>query len=149
MRRSKRTEKKKPLKIVLDTNVLISGTLTPFNPPGQILLALAKPNFLKLLISKDIFNEYQNVLNRKKFNLNKTKINELLKHLKRISMIIAPKIKLHILEDIEDNKFLECAQEGEADYIITDDIKHFKSLKKYKTAKIIIPADFLNIIEVK
>lgn len=150
MRRSAKvgkTRKKPPVKIVLDTNVFISGFLSPQNPPGRIILYLTEPGLLKLIISDEIFDEYKNVMKRKKFNMERAKINYALRLIQEIAITVNPKKKLTIVQDVADNKFFECALEGKAEYIITGDIKHIQKLKEYKNIKIVSPSGFLTILE--
>lgn len=147
MPKYKITEKNKPIKIVLDTNILISGFLNPHNPPGRILFHLTEPGLLKLLISDEILAKYEGVLKRKKFNLDKSKIIYALTLIENISIKTTPKEKLNITDDKDDNKFFECAIEGNADFLISGDIKHVQKIKKYKGIKVISPAEFINILK--
>jgi predicted nucleic acid-binding protein len=65
------------------------------------------------------------------------------------STIIKPKTRLSIVkEDHDDNKIIECAVTGKADYIITKD-KHLLKIKNYKGIKIITPREFLRIMALK
>jgi len=143
MLKSARAGKNQLIKIVLDTNVLISGFLNPHNPPGQIFLHLTEPGFLKLVISDEIFEEYINVLRRKKFSLDKGKIDYALKLIQETAITVTTQQKLNITQDEADNKFFECALEGRAKYIITGDVKHIQKVKVYKGIKIVSPAEFL------
>jgi len=63
-----------------------------------------------------------------------------------ISTIVEPLAKIEIIkEDIEDNIILECAKEGNADYIISQD-KHLLKLRQFENIKIITPEEFLRLI---
>ena len=62
------------------------------------------------------------------------------------SIIVKPTEKLNIVkDDPDDNKIIECAVEGSADYIISQD-NHLLNLKEYKGIKIIKPEEFLSLI---
>ena len=63
------------------------------------------------------------------------------------SEIIEPKEKVNIImEDPDDNRVLECAKEGNVDYIVTND-RHLLKLKEFEGIKIITPAELLRLIK--
>jgi uncharacterized protein len=140
------------IKVVLDTNVLISGILTPKGKSAHILKLVAEEKII-LFISKSIINEIRRVLNypklikyTKKNNLNFKEINEHLEALKQIATQTPDKIKIDVIkDDPSDNIILTCALEGKVDYIISGD-SHLKDLVIFKDIKIISPADFLDLI---
>ncbi|MBC2715679.1 MAG: putative toxin-antitoxin system toxin component, PIN family [Desulfobacteraceae bacterium] len=135
------------LKIVLDTNVLVSALLKPGSTPELILLLILNHR-VDLYLSKDIFKEYQEVLNREKFKkyLNQKKIQKFLKKIKNNASMAVPKESVEVIkEDPSDNKFLECALECKANFLITGNIKHFPS-KKFRETRIVTPADFVRIV---
>ncbi len=142
MPRSSATARKNAPKIVLDTNVLVSGVLTPDGPPGKILLLLTRPDAVRLLVSPEILTEYLEVLTREKFGLQDETIAFLLHNLTGLAENVIPKQKLELLPDPDDSKFLECAVEGKASFLITGNIKHFPSTV-YKQVRIITPAAFI------
>ena len=142
MPRSSATARKNVPKIVLDTNVLVSGVLTPEGPPGKILLLLTRPGAVRLLVSSEILTEYLKVLTREKFGLQDETVAILLHNLDGLAKTIIPKQKLDLLPDPDDNKFLECAVEGKASYLVTGNIKHFP-FSVYKQVRIITPATFI------
>ena len=65
------------MELVLDTNVLISGLLNPQGTPGTILFQLKQSDW-KVLWDERIFSEYQEVLDRSKFNFTPSRIHDLL-----------------------------------------------------------------------
>ena len=142
MPKSSATAKKNTPKIVLDTNVLVSGVLTPDGSPGKILLLLTKPDAVRLLVSPEILTEYLEVLTREKFGLQFETVAFLLHNLAGLAENVIPKQKLDLLPDPDDNKFLECAVEGKTSYLITGNIKHFP-FTIYKQVRIITPATFI------
>jgi putative PIN family toxin of toxin-antitoxin system len=126
------------MKVVLDTNVLISGLINPIGPPAQILNLMLNKKLL-LLYDNRILKEYIEVLNRKKFNFKKEWINPIIDFIKmECELVPSEPIKIDF-KDIDDQKFYETALSGNADYLITGNTKHFPVHKI-----VITPADFLN-----
>lgn len=132
------------LKVVLDTNVLVSAILKPGSLP-ELVLSLVLSGKIVLCLSEPIAAEYEEVLKRPKFRkLDRRKVNELLSRIRAEARWVAPRIPLHVsLTDPEDNKFLECAVEAEADLLVTGNIKHFPS-GKFRGTAIVNPARFLS-----
>ena len=120
------------LKLVVDTNIVVSALLKPDSLPDLIINMILNKSFI-LCLSEDIFNEYQEVLSRGKFkSLNQAKTRRLLLKIKRDAKLVKPSVSVDIVKrDPEDNKFLECALEAQADYFITGNIKHF-SFRKFR-----------------
>jgi len=134
------------LKIVVDTNIIVSALLKPDSLPDLIINMILNKNF-NLCLSEDIFDEYQQVLGRGKFKgLDQVKTRRLLLKIKKDAKFVNPSVSVDVIKrDPEDNKFLECALEAKADYLITGNIKHF-SFKKFRSTFIVTPRDFLDII---
>jgi uncharacterized protein len=133
-------------RVVLDTNVLVSALLKPDSIP-ELILSLILEGEMFLCLSDPIATEYEEVLQREKFNkLNHKKVKALLTRLKSKAHWVEPKIRLDITKaDPEDNKFLECAEEAGADFLITGNIKHFPP-GKFKGTIILNPAGFLSVM---
>ncbi|MGA2733066.1 MAG: putative toxin-antitoxin system toxin component, PIN family [Syntrophobacteraceae bacterium] len=134
------------LKVVIDTNVLVSALLKPDSVP-ELILSLILEGEMVLCLSEPIATEYEEVLAREKFKkLDRQKVKALLSRFKSQAQMVTPKIHLQVaLADPEDNKFLECAEEAEADFFITGNIKHFPP-GKFKGTIILRPAEFLFVI---
>lgn len=145
MQKFKSIEEKNVLRAVLDTNIIISGILNPKGPSGKILFFLAEQESFDLLISREIFLEYFEVLHRKKFGLSKTKIDYTLKLISEQALIISPKQKLEAALDSDDNKFLECALEGKASFVVTGNKKHYPFLE-FQGIRIASPSEFLSFL---
>jgi putative PIN family toxin of toxin-antitoxin system len=133
-------------KVILDTNVIISAFLKAESNPA-LILALSLEGSLTVCLSETIWQEYRGVLRRKKFQgLDQGSIETLLSVLKEQASWVSPHIPVTILSrDPADNKFLECALESQADYLITGNTKHFP-LKKFHGTGIITPRDFIDLI---
>jgi hypothetical protein len=136
------------MRIVLDTNVLISGTF--WKGDSHKILILIAGGVLTSITSQDIIDEYRKVLARDDIvdkvvdkNLVASKIAQ---GVIDVSVFVKSNLKLNIVQDPTDNKIVECALVGNADYIITNDF-HLLELKTYNTIKIITPKDFLKLLE--
>jgi len=133
------------LRIVLDTNVLISAFLKKGSAPSSILV-LAERGELGLYTSMEIMDEYEGVLRRPKFQSISGKALRYLEKNRRRFISVKPKEKVTaIKEDPEDNKFLECAIEARADYLITGNTNHFP-FKKYRETAIVMPKEFIDLV---
>ncbi len=131
------------LKIVVDTNVIVSAFLKPYSNPALILALIAQQE-VNLCLSKNILTEYQEVFTYQKFkHLNQDKVKIFLSQIERDALWIEPQLTVNILkDDPEDNKFLECALAAKADFLITGNTKHFPLHSFYHT-RIVTPAKFL------
>lgn len=132
------------MKVVADTNVLISGLL--WNGKESDILKLIKLGELTNFISPQIIMELQNVLSRKKFRLTEKEINAAMGEILSMSKIIDPKMKINaVKDDPDDNIILECAVEGKADCIISGD-EHLLNMGEYHEIPIMPARDILKII---
>jgi uncharacterized protein len=130
-------------KIVLDTNVLVSGLLSK-SYPYRILYELVANEQVSLLLSPDVLAEYQDVLSRDKFSRFpnfKAKANTALQHINRVGLMKTPDFVLDVITDYADNRFLELAVFAQADYLITGNTRDF-TFDKYEDITIISPADY-------
>ncbi len=113
--------------VVLDTNVVVSAHLNEDgNEAAVFVLALAGK--LRLFLSDPIFAEYKEVLSRPKFGLPSRQIERSLKLLRAASHLVTPTQTLLVSSDPADNKFLDCAQTAQADYLVTGNRRHFPKI---------------------
>ncbi len=130
------------LRVVLDSNVFISAIL--FGGKPEKIVNLARCGEIELISSLSIINEVLTVL-KKKFNWNDWQVSQVGIAIREMSTIITPiSIIKTITIDDTDNRVLECAYEGKADYIVSGD-RHILSLKQYEGIKILSPAKFLTL----
>ena len=130
------------LKVVFDTNVIVSALLTEEGLPA-LLLDLATDKKIQLFYSPDLMTEYEEVLRRDKFGLPEEKIRKALDEIKQTSIEVIPTQILTILtRDPKDNRILEASQEAKADYLITGNKRHFPFTKFQKTW-IVTPREFI------
>jgi uncharacterized protein len=132
-----------PLRLVIDTNVIVSAAIRPDSLQRSVLLlALKKP--ARLFVSSAILAEYRTVLARPKLRIRKGARRQLLALIAGRSHDVQPSKSLQVASDADDNRFLECADEARADYLITGNLRHFP--KYWKSTKIVSPREFIELI---
>ncbi|OGR25161.1 MAG: putative toxin-antitoxin system toxin component, PIN family [Desulfobacca sp. RBG_16_60_12] len=131
------------LKVVLDTNVIVSGLNFPTSNPAKILLLVASGEIANLT-SIHILNETKRIL-VDKFCWKGNEVEAAEVWLKTFSKSVNPKGRITVIDDESDNRILECAIEGQADFIISGD-HHLTDLENYQGIKIVNPATFLALM---
>jgi uncharacterized protein len=130
------------MRVVIDTNVLISGIFwggIPFE-----ILDLWVQDKTVLLTSQAIVSEYARVLQEYGLKRNRTDLTEAWLHfIVQHSHIIHTHRKFHVCRDAADDMYLDCAVEGSAAYIISGD-KDLLTLRDFMGVKIVNPHDFAN-----
>ncbi len=135
------------IKVAADTNVYISAIL--FGGKPEEIRESAREGEVELLISETILAEIAGVL-KKKFDWSDWQISEVIKDIRAITTLITPTSTLSVIkEDEPDNRVLECATEGKAQYIISGDEHHLQPLKEYQGIKILSPAQFIELVSAK
>lgn len=129
------------MKIVLDTNVLVAGLLSPFGPCAQIVRMVSSGE-LTLHFDSRILSEYDEVLRRPKFRFQVDKIAALLDHIEHRGHLVAPSALSDLLPDPGDQPFLEVAVAGQALCIVTGNHAHFPA-KQCQGMKVLSPSEFL------
>jgi putative PIN family toxin of toxin-antitoxin system len=130
------------LRLVIDTNVLVSAAIKPAGLQRTVLLlAVTKP--ARLYVSRAILEEYREVLGRPELRIRKGARQQLLQLIKNHSFTMVPARRLDVAADPDDNIFLECAEAARADYLITGNLKHFPRF--WKETKIITPREFISL----
>lgn len=135
-----------PVRVIVDTNVLVSYLLVPASVPGR---AVDKALSTSLLLASDpTLEELITVLDRPKFDRYITieERSAFLTKYMRITEIIAITERLKICRDPHDNKFLDLAINGKADFLITGD-NDLLALHPLEEVSILSPANFLLLRE--
>ena len=143
--KSKAPEK---IKVVLDTNIVISAPLSKDGNPAKIFELLLLEE-IKNFRSFEITEEIMDVLGREKIKklLSQEKIDFILENYMNSSVFMQPSFTLKIIkEDEDDNRILECAELVKVDYIITGD-EHLLDLRSFKSIRIVSPKEFLQIYQ--
>lgn len=127
------------MKIVIDTNVLISGVFFG-GFPRKILTSIVNQKIIACATT-EIINEYeeivQEMIDRKQGHINKSILSPLI----RVMEIINPISHIEVCRDPDDNKFLECAKDSNALYIVSGD-KDLLVIKEYENIQIVTAKDF-------
>jgi len=131
--------------IVLDTNVLVAGLLSPFGSCGEIVRMVSSGE-LTLCFDARILSEYNEVLRRSRFGFEEYKIAAFLSYLVYSGRSVAPSPLTHSLPDPDDEPFLEVTLASQAVCLVTGNTKHFHA-ERCKGAKIISPNDFLTFFK--
>ena len=137
-------------RIVVDTNVIVSAVLNPKSKPAVIIDAVINGD-LFLISSDAIFEEVRRVFSYGKIKrllreneITQTEINTFIETLSDLSFLVPGKLRLYIVKsDPADNKFLSCAAEGKADFIVSGN-HNLTELETYQNIQILSPTDFLS-----
>lgn len=132
-----------PLRLVLDTNIVVSAALKPEGLERTVLLlAITKP--ANLYISDAILAEYQEVLARPELQIRKGLRQQLLQLIRSHAHRVVASQSLEVTGDPEDNRFLECADAARADYLVTGNQRHFPRF--WKKTTVITSREFISIV---
>ena len=130
------------MRIVLDTNVLVAGLLSPFGPCGEIIRMVSSGE-LTLCIDARILSEYSEVLQRSKFRFEKNKLTALLDYIEYRGQAVASSPLSGPLPDPDDEPFLEVALSSGIEHLVTGNHAHFPP-ELCRGIKVLSPSDFLN-----
>ena len=129
---------------VYDTNVLISAFIGRGAPHKALNAVYAGK--VRLVISPDMLLEFEDVISRPKFNYTEKHIRRVLTVIFKVSKVVEPDFSVDIVkEDPTDNRVIEAAISGKAQYIVTGD-SHLLSLKNVENVEIISVKEFLKIL---
>ena len=137
---------KKIIRVVLDTNVLISALI--FKGDLSRIVGLWQKGKIIPVISKETFDELRAVLEYPKFSLSRVEIKSLIEH-EILPFFEVTNLSEHVkgaCGDPGDDKFISCAISANADYIVTGD-KDLSDLKKYQSIRIIHASDFIKMFD--
>jgi uncharacterized protein len=131
-----------PLRLVIDTNVMVSAALKPQGLQRVVLvLAITKP--ARLYVSDRILEEYAEVLGRSLLRIRRGVRTQILQMIHNRSFLVSPQRSLDVTSDPDDNLFLECAEAARADYLITGNLRHFPRF--WRSTKVITAREFIEI----
>jgi uncharacterized protein len=129
------------VRIVLDTNVLVAGLLSPFGPCGEIV-RLVSSEELTLCFDARILTEYREVLARPKFRFDPDRVTVLLDQIKQAGETVAPSPLRQRLPDPADEPFLAVAVSAGVEALVTGNLSHFPPAVRQET-RVTAPSDFL------
>jgi len=130
------------MRVVIDTNVIVSGVLNPYGSPGRILNAVLSGT-ITVLYDDRILPEYREVLLRRVFGFQRSDVDVLLDFIETDGIHTNAKPLTLVLPDPDDLLFLEVATSGGADALITGNVRHFKPRRGQHDVLVMTPTDFL------
>jgi putative PIN family toxin of toxin-antitoxin system len=138
------------LRVVVDTNILVSATIIPHGAPARILQAVLAGR-IQLVSSPFLLGEYRDVISRpritRKYVLLSARRDDLLRFMQTKALLV-PGIPSEsvIASDPDDDAVLSCAVEGGASYIVSGD-PHLQDLNEYAGIRILSPREFVDQFE--
>jgi putative PIN family toxin of toxin-antitoxin system len=129
---------------VLDTNIVISSALG-----GALVLILERwaEGEFTVIVTSDILREYFEVLNRPKFKLKQETIDKITRYIYQFSEFVIPEERIkRIGADPADDKFLEAAIAGKADFVVSGD-NHLLGLKEFRSIPILSGHEFMDWLQ--
>jgi putative PIN family toxin of toxin-antitoxin system len=129
------------VRVVADTNVLISALLFG-GVSDQVFLAGLRGE-IQLITSDPLLKELERVL-KNKFKLDVHFVREVIDEVRNVAEVVEVSSHIDVISHPdEDNRVLECAVDGRADFIVTGDTRHILPLKEYRGIKILSPSEFI------
>ncbi len=138
------------MRVTLDTNVLVSAFISKRGHSAEILDFIATFDEITLVLSKEILEEFKDVMNREevttRFGYNKADISKFEVAISEVAEIVDVKSSIRaIKEDPDDDVVVNTAIDGRADYLVSGD-RHLRRLGKIKGVRVVIPKAFLTIL---
>lgn len=138
------------MRVVLDANIFISALISQHGNPGKIFSKWKKGE-IEIVVSPSIISEIYRVTGYARLQKKYSRIHEeresLIDNLKAFATIVEPKQQLAVVQtDESDNRYIECAVESGAKYIVTGD-PHLLNVHEYWGIFIITPAYFLALLD--
>jgi putative PIN family toxin of toxin-antitoxin system len=132
------------MKIVIDTNVVVSAVLKDKDPEAVLRTVVAHTDW-EWLVSAEILDEYRAVLARPKFGLPPDLLHQWITFLETVTILVDVPVVPQYPPDPDDAKFLACALAAQADWLITGD-RDFAQARKMLTTTIISVAQFKTLV---
>lgn len=136
------------MRVVIDTNVIVSGLMRTSGPPAEALNA-ARERVFSWIISPHLIGEAQGVLSRphirRHVTLSDEGMAEFLAEISDVAILAEPTARIDVSRDVNDNRVLEAAVAGEADYIVTGD-RDLLELGSHAGIQIVTPAAFVKLL---
>jgi putative PIN family toxin of toxin-antitoxin system len=135
------------MRVVLDANVLVSFLLSGGETISSIFNYWDEGAFA-LVVSEEIVAEVEEVVDRLvlRGRINPIFGEKLMRKIRKRARVIKVTSKVNLSKDKKDNRYLECAKDGKAEYLVTGNFHHLTPIKKYEFVKIITPHEFLQVL---
>ena len=131
------------LRVVLDTNVVVSALLRQKGAPSAILDAATSKQF-RSYVSESLLDEYREVLTRGYLRLDQRRAAKFIADFQGVAIFVVPQKKVAASRDPDDDRVLECALEARADFIVTGNIRDFPA--QFHGVRVVTPRDFLFVL---
>jgi putative PIN family toxin of toxin-antitoxin system len=132
-----------PLRLVIDTDILVSAALKPDGLERSVLLlAITKP--ARLYVTGAILAEYRDVLARPELKIRGGLQQQLLQLIRNHAQLVKPGRPLQVAKDPGGDKFLECADAARGDYLVTGNQRRFP--KFWKQTKVVTSREFVDLV---
>lgn len=132
-------------RVVCDTNTLVSGLL--FRGNERKILGKAVEGLVVVLLSAEILEEFTRVISRPRFGYTERQVESFVETLRRLCQMVETRSRLDcVREDLADNRVLECAVDGEADYLVSGD-RHLLKLGSFRGIQIVRSSTLLKELE--
>jgi len=134
------------VKVVIDTNVLISAILRD-RLPERVLVFIARQDDMQWVATQAIIDEYQKTLVRPKFAIPAAELIKQFAFIDQFALKMEANIAVDFPRDRKDEKFLICARAAHADYLITGD-RDFAEAQRLIATRIVSVAEFARIMDI-
>ena len=127
--------------VVADTNILISALL--FGGPSEQVFLAGLRGEIQLVTSDPLLKELERIL-KNKFKLDVQLVRGVIEEVRNGAEVVEVSSHINVISHPEeDNRVLECAVDGKANFIVTGDTKHILPLKEFRGIKILSPSEFV------
>jgi putative PIN family toxin of toxin-antitoxin system len=132
------------VRVVLDTNVIVSGLNFPGNE--RMVLDITRRGMYELILSSFILDETVGVLLRK-FHWEESRLTQAIQMMRDSATIIEPPRRASIIDgNHADNRILDCVVEASADFLVTGDRRHLLPLEQYEGTRIVNASKFIRLL---
>jgi putative PIN family toxin of toxin-antitoxin system len=132
------------MRVVIDTNVLVSAALRDRDPEQVILFVVSRPDVV-WVVTSEILREYKDVLSRAKFGLGEALCQRWFDLLDSATTRVEADVAVEFARDRKDAKFLACAVSASADYLVTGD-RDFELAAKVANVTIVSVGTFRRLV---
>ena len=130
--------------VVFDTNVLVSALGFGVTPLQAVLRAF--DDDVQLVVSEPTLTELERVMTYERLPFSPVDRRQYLSILRTEGELVRPEIELDVIDnDPDDNRFLECAVEADADYLVSGDEQHVQPIGEYRGIQVVSPREFLRL----
>lgn len=131
------------IRVVVDTNVLVSALLQPLGLPAAVLMR-ALSGGVQMCVSDAVLAEYEEVIRRPHLKRDAEVIDGTLRSIREIARHVTPAVRASACSDPDDNMFLDCAEAARADYLVTGNQRHFP--ERWRKTRVVGVREFIEIL---